>query len=221
MGPWGAIRRPRFSFASEAESEKTSFASVRATALFAWFTLSLRTVCDEVRNALHHSLARSFAADIDVAVVGNKRNKVVTAPAPTLDPVSSSTRLLSNGEKRTALGRSLVHRTHQSRPPSHRPFRNARINLSIRFVRPTRLGLPPLTGRSVIYLDRKIFSKSRSTTPAVPFGNVLLCFVHCLPCAMPRSEKPWLCSEKRRVPTLLQNLQHRLLNKPVQHARNA
>ena len=39
----------------------------------------LESVCDEVRNALHHSLARSFAVDIDVAVVGIT-HKVVTAP---------------------------------------------------------------------------------------------------------------------------------------------
>jgi len=34
---------------------------------------------DEARNALHPSLSRSFAADIDVAVVG-LTHKVVTAP---------------------------------------------------------------------------------------------------------------------------------------------
>jgi hypothetical protein len=52
----------------------------------------------------------------------------------------------------------------------------------------------------------------------VPFGDVLLRLVHCLLYAMPRSETVAVFGE-RRVPTLLQNLQHRLLDESVQHAR--
>src|SRR5437879_5460637 len=38
----------------------------------------LETVCDEVRDALHHSLSRSFTADVDVTVIG-VAPEVVTA----------------------------------------------------------------------------------------------------------------------------------------------
>jgi hypothetical protein len=50
--------------------------------------------------------------------------------------------------------------------------------------------------------------------PAVPFGNVLLRLVHRLPRAAPRSKTVAVFRECR-VPALLQNLQHRLLDEPV------
>ena len=56
--------------------------------------------------------------------------------------------------------------------------------------------------------------------PAVSFGNVLLCLTHRLPRTMPRSKTVAGFGE-RRVPAPLQNLQHRLLNKAIQPARNA
>jgi hypothetical protein len=71
----------------------------------------------------------------------------------------------------------------------------------------------------VIYSIEK-FLQVEVYHPAVPFGNVLLRLVHRLPCAMPRSETVTVFGE-RRVPTLLQNLQHRLLDESVQNARNA
>src|ERR1700758_2239190 len=56
--------------------------------------------------------------------------------------------------------------------------------------------------------------------PAVPSGHVLLRLVHRLLRAAPRSETVAVFGE-RRVPALLQNLQHRLLDKAIQHASNA
>src|SRR5215472_7547152 len=56
--------------------------------------------------------------------------------------------------------------------------------------------------------------------PVVPFGDILLRFAHRLLCATPRSETVAVFGECW-VPALLQNLQRRLLDKPIQHARNA
>jgi hypothetical protein len=62
----GSDAPPRFSFASEAESEKLPLPWSSHGALRLVY-LELETVGNEVCNVLHHSLSRSFAADIDVA----------------------------------------------------------------------------------------------------------------------------------------------------------
>ena len=58
------------------------------------------------------SLSRSFAADVDVTIVG-VTHKVVTAPLQ-LSIQFVQHQITEQRRKRTALGRSLVHRTHQS-----------------------------------------------------------------------------------------------------------
>src|SRR6516165_6250698 len=101
----------RFSFASEAESEKLPLPRPSHGAL-RLVDLELETVCEEVCNTLHHSLARSFAVDIDVAIVGIAY-KVVTAPLQ-LSVQFVQHQIAEQRRKRTALRRALIHRAHQS-----------------------------------------------------------------------------------------------------------
>src|SRR6266568_478045 len=65
----GVWQSPRFSFAGEAESEKLSLPRSSHGAL-RLIHLEFESVCEEARDALHHSQSRSFAAHIDVAIVG-------------------------------------------------------------------------------------------------------------------------------------------------------
>src|SRR5215469_5012348 len=60
---------PRFSFASEAESEKLSL-PWSSYGAFRLIYFELEAVRDEARNTFHHSLSRSFAVDVDVTVIG-------------------------------------------------------------------------------------------------------------------------------------------------------
>ena len=59
---------PRFSFTREAKSEKLPLPRSGHGA-FRLIDLELETVRDEARNTLHHSLSRSFAAHVDVAII--------------------------------------------------------------------------------------------------------------------------------------------------------
>ena len=68
---------PRFSFAREAESKKLPLPRSGYGALRLIY-LELETMHDEARNALHHSLSRSFAAHVDVAIVGITHEAVTT-----------------------------------------------------------------------------------------------------------------------------------------------
>jgi hypothetical protein len=56
--------------------------------------------------------------------------------------------------------------------------------------------------------------------PAVAFRDVLLCLGHCLMRGSSRSKAVAVIGE-RRVPLLLQNLHHRLLDESIQHRRDA
>jgi len=63
----GGYAPPRFSSAGEAESKELPLPRSGHGA-FRLIDLELETVRDEARNALHHSLSRSFAVDVDVTV---------------------------------------------------------------------------------------------------------------------------------------------------------
>ena len=54
----------------------------------------------------------------------------------------------------------------------------------------------------------------------VALDDIMLRLSHCLMCGAPRSKAVTVLG-KRRVPPLLENLQHSLLNQPVDDARNA
>ena len=73
----GGDAPPRFPFAGEAESEKLSLPRSSHGAL-RLIHLELESVRDEVRNTLHHSLSRSFAAHIEVTVVGITHEAMTT-----------------------------------------------------------------------------------------------------------------------------------------------
>jgi hypothetical protein len=74
----GGNAPPRFSFTGEAESEKLPSPRSGYGALRLIY-LQFELVRDKARNALHHSLSGSFAADIDVTVVG-VAHEAMTAP---------------------------------------------------------------------------------------------------------------------------------------------
>jgi hypothetical protein len=59
----GGNAPPRFSLAGESESEKLPLPRSGHGALRLVY-LEFEAMCDEARNALHHSLSRSFAANI-------------------------------------------------------------------------------------------------------------------------------------------------------------
>ena len=69
---------PGFSFAREAKSEKLPLPRLSHGAL-RLIHLELESVRDEVRNTLHHSLSRSFAAHVNVAVVGITHEAMTTS----------------------------------------------------------------------------------------------------------------------------------------------
>src|SRR5438552_893231 len=124
--------------------------------------------------------------------------------------------LLCKGRERTALRRALIHRTHQS-ILHHTGLQECSNQLEHSFVGHA-LGY---RSHQAVVIDsiKKIF-QVEIHHPAVPFGDVLLRLVHRLLRAVPRSKTVAMFGE-RRVPALLQNLQHRLLNKAIEHGGNA
>jgi hypothetical protein len=64
------------------------------------------------------------------------------------------------------------------------------------------------------------FLQIKINAPAVTFGDILLRLCHRLMSRPPRPE-PIAVIGKRPVPPPLQNLRHRLLDKSIQHRRNA
>jgi hypothetical protein len=73
----GGDAPPRFPLAREAESEKLSLPRSSHGAL-RLIHLELESVRDEVRNPLPHSLSRSFAAHVNIAVVGITHEAMTT-----------------------------------------------------------------------------------------------------------------------------------------------
>src|SRR6516164_948988 len=64
------------------------------------------------------------------------------------------------------------------------------------------------------------FLQIKIDRPVVAFGDILLRLRHCLMSRAPRPKAVAVLG-KRRVPPLLQDLHYRLLDKSVQHSRNA
>jgi len=77
-----------------------------------------------------------------------------------------------------------------------------------------------LTHQFVVIDSIEKFLQIEINHPAVARGNVLLCLGHRLMRRSSRSKTVAVVGE-RRVPLPLQNLHHRLLDKSIQHARNA
>jgi len=59
---------PNLRTIGEAESEKLPLLRSRHRTLFV-VHLELESLCDELRDAVHHPLTRPFAANVDVAIV--------------------------------------------------------------------------------------------------------------------------------------------------------
>jgi site-specific DNA recombinase len=124
--------------------------------------------------------------------------------------------LLCKGSERTALRRSLIHRTHQS-ILHHSGLQKRSDQLEHSLV---GHALGHRRYQTVVIDSIEKFLQIEIHHPAVPFGDILLRLVHRLLRTAPRSETVAVFGECR-VPALLQNLQHRLLDVPIQHTRNA
>ena len=132
------------------------------------------------------------------------------------DDPNGQNSLLCKRRERTALRRSFIDRRHQSVLQHSGPQKG-----SDQLEHPSvghALGHRRYQA-VVIHLVEK-FLQIQVNHPATPFGDILLRLSHRLPRAAPRSKTVAVLGE-RRVPALLQNLQHRLLDKSIQHRRNA
>src|SRR5208337_969087 len=124
---------------------------------------------------------------------------------------SSSTRLLRMGESGPPCG--VPSSTGRTKPSSITPaLRNARMSLSTRLsdARHQAVVIDPVEKLFEIEIDHDV----------VAVGDVTLRLSHCLMGGAPRSKAVTVLGE-RRVPSLLENLQHGLLNQPVDDARHA
>src|SRR5438309_8964034 len=129
---------------------------------------------------------------------------------------SSSTRLLSSGESGPPWG--VPSTLGLTSPFSITPaFKNARMSFSSR-LSSTRLA--DLPHQFVVINSIEKFFQIEVNHPAVAFGNVPLRLSHRLMGGSSRSKTIAVVGE-RRVPPPLQHLHHRLLDKPIQHRRDA
>src|SRR3984893_14933380 len=129
---------------------------------------------------------------------------------------SSSTMFDNKGDNGPPCG--VPSSTGLTNPFSITPaVRNVRISFSI------RLSLTPLGNlrhQSVVVDPIEELLQIQIHHPAIAFGDVLLRLFHRLMRRPPRT-KPVAVFGKRPVPSALQNLHHRLLDKPIQHRRDA
>jgi len=124
--------------------------------------------------------------------------------------------LLCKGREGTSLRSSFFHRTHQP-VLHHARLQNGSDQLEHPLVaHPPRYRCHQLV---VVHSIEKLF-QIKINHPAVAFGDILLRLRHRLMRRTLRT-KPVTVLGERRVPSALQNLHHRLLDKPVQHRRDA
>src|SRR6266550_3548653 len=147
--------------------------------------------------------------------ISQTQKSPATSGSPTTQTLPSAapqppSYLLRPKSQRTALWRSFIDRRHQS-VLQHSGLQKGSDQLE-----------HPSVGHAlghrryqaiVIHLVEK-FLQIQVHHPAAPFGDVLLRLSHRLPRAAPRSKTVAVLGE-RRVPALLQNLQHRLLDKSI------
>src|SRR5206468_12559287 len=147
--------------AGETESEKLSHLRPRHRAL-RLVDLELESLPDESRDALHHPLTRSFAVNVDVAIV-RVSNKAMSTPLQ-LPVQFVEHEVAEQGESGPPCG--VPSTLGLTNPFSITPaFKNARMSFNSRLSR-TRLAICPI---NLSWLTRsKNFSKSRSTTQPQP-----------------------------------------------------
>src|SRR5215472_2680393 len=142
-------------------------------------------------------------------------HKVMTAPLQ-LSVQFVQHQITEQRRKRAALGRALIHRTHQSiLHPTGLQKRSNQLEHSF-----VGHALGYRRHKAVVIHSIEKFFQIEVYHPAVPFGDIPLRLVHRLLRTTPRSKTVAVFGE-RRVPALLQNLQHRLLDKTVQRGGNA
>jgi hypothetical protein len=216
LEPFHRFRRnspSRRLLAREAKSQKFPFPWLRhRTLLLVHLELELRR--DESRNALHHPFPGPSAAHVDITIV---RIPCEPKPAPLQLPVELVEHdVRQQGRQRSALRRPLVHRTHQ--PAFHHPSREKRPDQLQQPLVANPLG--DLCHQFVVVHPVEEFLQIQIHHPAVSSRYVLLRLHDRLMRRPPRT-KPVAVLGKRPVPSALQHLHHSLLDKPIQHRRDA
>src|SRR4030095_234478 len=197
----------------KAESEKLSFLRSRHRTL-RLIHLELELLRDELRDALHHPLPRLLATNVDITVV-RIANEAMT-PALQLPVEFVEHEFAEQGRKWSPLRSPSHARTDQ--PVLHHPSIQ---ECPDEFQQP--LVLDPfgdLTHQFVVIDSIEKFLQIKINAPAVTFGDILLRLCHRL-MSRPSRPEPVAVIGKRPVPPPLQNLHHRLLDKSIQHGRNA
>src|SRR5450759_4079092 len=176
--------------------------------------LELELLRDESRNALHHPLPRPLAADVDITVI-RISNEAMT-PALQLPVEFVEHEVTEQWRKRTSLRSSFHARADQ--PVLHHPgIQECPDELQQPLVLDA---LGDLAHQSVVIDSIEELFQIEINHPSVTLRDVLLRLTHGVMRRSTRS-KPVAVLGKRRVPSLLQNLHHRLLDKAIQHGWDA
>src|SRR6266478_772869 len=193
----------------KAESEKLPFLRSRYRA-FRLIHLEFELLRDESRDALHHPLTRTLAANVDVAVV--RVANIAMSPALQLTVEFVEHEVGQQWRKWTPLWGSFHAWADQS--VLHHPSIQ---ECPDEFQQPLVLdSFCDLTHQFVVIDSIEKFLQIEINHPAVARGNVLLCLGHCLMRGSSRSKTVAVVGEGR-VPLPLQNLHHRLLDQTIQH----
>src|SRR5258705_553966 len=176
--------------------------------------LELELLCDEARNALHHPLTRAFAANVDVTVV-RITNKAVSA-ALQLAVEFIEHEVTQQWRKRSSL-RSSFHAGADQSVLHHPGIEECPDELQQPLVLDA---LGDLAHQFVVIDSIKELFQIEIDHPSVALRDVLLRLSHSVMRRSTRS-KPVAVLGKRRVPSPLQNLHHRLLDEAIQHGWDA
>src|SRR5215471_8524777 len=216
LKPLDGLRRnptPNLRTISETESEKLALLRSRHRTLLV-VHLELESLCDELRDAVHHPLTRPFGTDVDVAIV-RISNKPVS-PALQLPVEFVEHEVTEQGRKWASL-RSPLHAGTDQPVLHHSGIQECADELQQPLIPDS---FRNLIHQFVVIDSIEEFLQIELHDPAVACSDVLLRLRHCLMSRATRPEAVVAVGE-RRVPLPLQNLRHRLLDKSVQRGRNA
>ena len=196
----------------EAKAEKLPVRRLRHRA-FGGVNLEPEFTREEVADALHHPMTRSFAAHVDVAIVGVAHER--QAPLFQFPVQLVEDEVGEQGRKRAALRSTLFRRPYQA------VLQNPGVEK-----RPDQLE-QPLVGhplgdarhQTIVVDPVEKLLQVDIHDPAVALGDNLLGPGDGLVGVALRAESVAVLGE-RRVPSLLEYLQDRLLHQPVQYCRN-
>src|SRR3989442_10338586 len=197
----------------KAESEKLPFLRSRYRAL-ALIHLTFELLRDESRDAFHRSLTRALAANVDVAVV--RVANIAMSPALQLPVEFVEHEVGQQWRKWTSLWSAFHTGAGQSVP--HHPGVQKRPD---EFQQPLVFdSFGDLTHQFVVIDSVEKLFEVEINHPAGACGDVLLRLSYRLMCRSSGSKTIAVVGE-RRVPPPLQHLHHRLLDKSIQHRRDA